>query len=157
MWKINLVKWLQQDHKKLFENGGPPTASKYLGQFSIHGVGVSLYITNLYNMITSMQAKKKKKKHPKGGGGGGGGCGRTQFTPPPLRMGLVAVRFILEQSAANPFFVAWKKKLNPPQSSPGNPLMRVRFTLHHDLQVKEPFLQKTTMMSMMKVKVRWKK
>ena len=32
--------------------------------------------------------------------------------------------------------------------SPGNPLMRVLFTLHHDLQVKEPFLQKTTMMSM---------
>ena len=30
----------------------------------------------------------------------------------------------------------------------GAPLMRVRFTLHHDLQVKEPFLQKTTMMSM---------
>ena len=30
----------------------------------------------------------------------------------------------------------------------GAPLMRVHFTLHHDLQVKEPFLQKTTMMSM---------
>ena len=30
----------------------------------------------------------------------------------------------------------------------GASLMRVRFTLHHDLQVKDPFLQKTTMMSM---------
>ena len=42
-----------------------------------------------------------------------------------------------------------------PQISKGNPLkmgtvplMRVLFTLHHDLQEKEPKLQKATMMSM---------
>ena len=33
----------------------------------------------------------------------------------------------------------------PLKRGAGAPLMKVRFTLHHDLQVKEPFLQKTTM------------
>ena len=63
---------------------------KILGQFSRHGVGVSLFITNLYNK------PPKKFSLPKGG------CSRTHRTPPPFRRGwMLALGFGMSSPGKN--------------------------------------------------------
>ena len=47
-----------------------------------------------------------------------------------------------------PVLIPSKGGLSPHEPGPGAPLKRDLFTLHHDLQKKEPKLQKATMMSM---------
>ena len=55
--------------------------------FSRHGVGISSYITNLYNEGNEERKKENKKKYRFSPSKGG--CGRTHRTPPPpLRTGL---------------------------------------------------------------------
>ena len=49
---------------------------KKIGQFSRHGVGVSSFISNLYNKQASKQTNKEKGSTSKRG------CGRTHRTPP---------------------------------------------------------------------------
>ena len=77
---LNMKKAWDNLHKEVSGGGGGGGDSntfysflQILGQFSSHGVGVSSYITNIYNK----QATKKKFSSPKGG------CGRTHRTPTP--------------------------------------------------------------------------
>ena len=65
--------------------GGNPTclfSFSNVGQFSRHGVGVSLYVTNLYNKHTSNNNKITSKR---------GVWSHPSPPPPPLTMGLCII------------------------------------------------------------------
>ena len=69
------------------------SASKFLGQFSRHGVGV--YIVHHHNLSDKLKKKKKKnkKKNPDPKGGGGGLNPLPPTPPPALRTRLGAEEF----------------------------------------------------------------